>query len=267
MASILDTIVTAKRQEVALSKQITSTRTLEAAVDANETSKRSLANALRDSAGIIAEFKRASPSKGIINETASVSDIVTGYDISGASGISVLTDKDYFQAQTDDFKLARQATGKPILRKEFIVDEYQLLESKAMGADVVLLIAAVLSGNEIYAFTRKAHDLNLEVLLELHHENEIAKVSGEEDLLGVNNRDLNTFEVDIRQSTHIRKQLGNPDIPMISESGLSSCKEIEILLNDGFHGFLMGEYFMKHKDPIKAFEAFKLEFDKVTRYA
>lgn len=254
MVDILENIMATKRLEVASAKKMLSISQLEDQIDTRAFEKISLARALMEKPGIIAEFKRASPSKGIINATSDVVEIVNGYAINGATAISVLTDKTYFKAKFIDFKTARTTTDKPLLRKEFIIDEYQLYESKAMGANVILLIAAILTKMEIKSFTKTAHSLGLEVLIEIHAQLELNKLSGLEDIIGVNNRNLKTFEVDIHQSIYIRKRLGNVNsIPLISESGLSGIKEISILLEEGFNGFLLGEYFMKQKDPVQAF--------------
>lgn len=263
MANILETIVETKKKEIILAKEKFSLKSLEEAIIGLRYYKRSLSNNLIIAPGIIAEFKRASPSKGVIHENASAIEIITGYDQYGASGISVLTDRDYFQAKPEDFKKARACTDKPILRKEFIIDEYQVYESKIMGADAILLIAAILTKSEIQHLTELAHSLGLEVLLELHNEDELDKMCGSEDMIGVNNRDLKTFNVDINQSIRIRKLLGNPGMPMLSESGLSSINEIETLLKEGFKGFLMGEYFMKQSNTVDAFQRFKEKFDLI----
>lgn len=257
MVDILQKIVANKRREVAEALQLVSREKLVRQIENTKLNqvRVSLVDALNSTPGIIAEFKRASPSKGIINATSSVEDIVYGYDVNGAIGISVLTDKDYFGATPTDFSIARSNTRKPLLRKEFIIDEYQIYESKCMGANVVLLIAAILSKQEINSFTKTAHNIGLEVLIELHDESEIDKLSGNEDIIGVNNRNLKTFEVDIKKSIYIKNKLGTEinSTPLISESGLSSTNEIYILLNEGFKGFLIGEYFMNQEDPITAF--------------
>lgn len=258
MANILEQIVVTKRREVELAR-----KTHMYSISEMETGvKISLAGSLKNNPGIIAEFKRASPSKGLINGFSKIEIIVEGYANAGASAISILTDKVYFKAHSDDFGKARLVTSKPLLRKEFIIDEFQLIESRAMGANVVLLIAAVLTKEEIRGFTQKAHSLGMEVLLELHHESEIKKVSGLEDMIGVNNRNLKTFEVDIRQSSRISKQLGWPEIPMISESGLSGIEELKYLLSEGFRGFLIGEHFMKQQNPVQEFERFMQQFER-----
>ena len=263
MADMLQTIIASKRIEVMESKELVSINSLEQQIIDNLHPSISLESTLKEHPGIIAEFKRASPSKGLINDSVEPVEIIKGYDIGGAVGISVLTDADYFKADSNDFSSARISTKKPLLRKEFIVDEYQIYESKLMGADVILLIAAVLSKQEIKLFTTLAHKLNLEVLIELHDESEIEKIGGEENIIGVNNRNLKTFEVDITQSILIKNELGVLQTPLISESGLSSITEVEQLLSEGFKGFLMGEYFMKHKNPVSTFEEFMKSFNSL----
>ncbi len=254
MGNILDKIVATKKVEVDSAKERYPLNYLLKQIETTNVNQASLVEALKIKPGIIAEFKRASPSKGIINATSSVADIVTGYDKCGAVGISVLTDKYYFKAVEEDFRIARTSTTKPILRKEFIIDEYQIYQSKAMGANVILLIAAILSKEKIKSFTLTANSIGLEVLLELHDLSEIEKLSGSEDLIGINNRNLKTFEVDINQSIYIKNELGGTGlVPFIAESGLSSIKEISVLLNEGFSGFLLGEFFMKQENPVQAF--------------
>ncbi|MCF6351786.1 MAG: indole-3-glycerol phosphate synthase TrpC [Cyclobacteriaceae bacterium] len=265
MANILDKIIATKKREVAKAQRLLTVNGLQKIIETNDAPIRSLARSLRLQPGIIAEFKRASPSKGIINEEVNSADIIKGYDVNGAAGISVLTDVDYFKAQETDFSMARKATSKPLLRKEFIIDEYQIYQSKAMEADVILLIAAVLTAQEIKNFTTLAHQLNLEVLIELHEYNEIEKLCGNENIIGVNNRNLKTFEVDINQSIKIKNQLGNTGFPLISESGLSSIIEVEQLLSEGFSGFLMGEYFMRQKNPAYAFSKFNNLLKQLTK--
>lgn len=265
MADILQQIIASKVIEVREAKKITSIADMESHIFNNAYMSTSLAKALKKRAGIIAEFKRASPSKGVINQLAEPLEIVKGYDAHGASAISVLTDVNYFKAKPQDFNQARSSTKKPLLRKEFIIDEYQIYQSKLMGANVILLIAAVLTKVEIKEFTRLAHTLNLEVLIELHDCNEIEKLCGEENIIGVNNRNLKTFKVDINQSIKVKNQLGEINTPLISESGLSSIVEVEQLLAEGFSGFLMGEYFMRQKNPVSAFENFSKEFQQLNQ--
>ncbi len=260
MVNMLQKIVATKKQEVANAKLEVSVNKLLKIIEQEKREAQSLVSQLHVQPGIIAEFKRASPSKGVINAFVEPEDIIKGYDKNGALGMSVLTDKTYFQAKQSDFTTARKVTNKPILRKEFIIDSYQIYQSKAMGADVILLIAAILTKTEIAEFTKLAHHLNLEVLMELHAIDELDKLCGNEDLMGVNNRNLKTFKVDINQSILIKNQLGQIDTPLISESGISSITQVKQLLRAGFRGFLMGEYFIKQSNPIQEFTAFNKLF-------
>jgi indole-3-glycerol phosphate synthase len=204
--------------------------------------------------GIIAEFKRKSPSKGVIHDHADVSAITAAYTRHGASGISVLTDEFFFGGSTGDLITARENVI-PILRKDFIIDEYQLIEARAMGADVVLLIAACLSVDEVKKLSRFAKNLGLEILLEVHDRQELGHLCDEVDLLGVNNRDLKTFSVDINKSLELIALIPS-EIPAIAESGISDVETIRLLRGHGFRGFLVGENFMKEADPAIAFASF-----------
>ena len=217
----------------------------------------SLKKALLDknNTGIIAEFKRASPSKGIINADVDVFDVVLDYQMNGATGLSILTEPVFFEGNNDDILSVAESLTIPILRKDFIVDEYQVVETKALGADVVLLIAAVLTELETQRFTKLAHELGMEVILEIHNERESDWISDEIDMVGVNNRDLKTFTVDINRSVELSEKIPGDKI-RISESGIDDVATIRLLHQHGFNGFLMGEKFMKEKDPGKAFKNF-----------
>lgn len=204
--------------------------------------------------GIIAEFKRRSPSKGNINDKANVENITHAYMQGGASGISVLTDSEFFGGSTADLEAARQH-NIPILRKDFIIDEYQVAEAKAMGADVILLIAACLSPARVKQLATFARTLELEVLLELHGEDEIDHICDEITMVGINNRDLKTFTVDILRSIAMAGQLKDQKI-LIAESGINDVETIILLKQYGFSGFLIGEHFMKQPDPTIAFVHF-----------
>lgn len=204
--------------------------------------------------GIIAEFKRKSPSKGFINEKASVTEITEAYARNGASAISVLTDNYFFGGSIDDLISAR-INALPILRKDFIIDEYQVIESKAIGADAILLIAAVLSPEQVKELTMTAHSLGLEVILEIHHESEIEQVYEKIDVIGVNNRDLKTFAVSLETSERLAHLLPKEKI-LLSESGIHSVDDILHLKDFGYDGFLIGEEFMKEPDPGLAFMKF-----------
>ena len=206
----------------------------------------------RGASGIIAEFKTKSPSKGIIHEAAEVTEITSGYVTAGVSGLSVLTDHPYFGGSLENLSKARFANPQtPILRKDFMLDPYQIYEAKAHGADLILLIATSLNKEEIEQLAETAKELGLEVLVEIHTEEEIDKLNPMIDLVGVNNRNLKTFEVNVETSVRLSKLL--PDtVVRISESGLSSVENIRYLRQAGFDGFLMGENFMKTENPAQA---------------
>jgi indole-3-glycerol phosphate synthase len=204
--------------------------------------------------GIIAEFKRRSPSKGVINDTVDVFHVTSGYTKFGASGISVLTDSEYFGGSGSDLQQAR-LNNIPILRKDFMIDEYQVVEARAMGADVILLIAACLSPYEVLSLASFAHGLQLEVLLELHDEEEIAHINEYTQLVGINNRNLKTFTVDMEKSISMAEKIG-PGAVRIAESGISTPDDIVKFRQYGFDGFLVGERFMRENDPAEAFGDF-----------
>ncbi|MDO5980012.1 indole-3-glycerol phosphate synthase TrpC [Flavivirga spongiicola] len=243
--TILDKIVKDKREEVTLRKGLIPVTQLEQSI-LFERETISLANNLRHSdSGIIAEHKRRSPSKSVINQSLNVQDVAKGYEDAGVCGMSVLTDGKYFGGSLDDLLTARASCHLPLLRKEFIIDEYQLLEAKAYGADVILLIAAILTREEIKQFSEFAKRLNLDVLLEVHNEEELHKsVMPSLDMLGVNNRNLKTFEVSLETSKTLSALIPN-DFVKVSESGISNIEAIKELKPYGYQGFLIGENFMK----------------------
>lgn len=247
--NILDKIVRDKRLEVDLRQSIIPAQQLEASVlfDRKTTS---LAAKLRNSnSGIIAEHKRRSPSKSIINHSLNVQDVASGYENAGVCGISVLSDGKYFGGSLDDVLIARASCNLPVLRKEFIINEYQILEAKAYGADVILLIASILSKAEIKQFSELAKQLNMDVLLEVHNLEELQKsIMPSIDMLGVNNRNLKTFEVSLETSKHLSKHIPS-DFVKVSESGISSVEAIKELQPYGYQGFLIGENFMKTDNP------------------
>lgn len=242
---ILERIVIDKRKEVALRKSLIPVSQLEQSV-LFERNTVSLANKLKAShTGIIAEHKRRSPSKAVINQSFNVFDVAKGYENAGVCGMSVLTDTKYFGGSLDDLLTARASCNLPLLRKEFIIDEYQIIEAKAYGADVILLIAAILTKAEIKQFSEFAKRLNLDVLLEVHNEDELHKsIMPSLDMLGVNNRNLKTFEVSLETSKSLSALIPN-DFIKVSESGISSINAIKTLLPYGYKGFLIGENFMK----------------------
>ncbi len=247
--NILDKIIADKRKEVDLKKSLITISQLEASVMMEHTSA-SLAALLRKSnTGIIAEHKRRSPSKSVINQNLNVQDVAKGYADAGVCGMSVLTDGKYFGGSLDDLVLARAAVNIPLLRKEFIIDEYQIVEAKAYGADVILLIAAILSREEIKTLSELAKSLGLDVLLEVHNEEELQKsIMPSLDMLGVNNRNLKTFEVSLDTSKTLSEQIPD-DFVKVSESGISTIGAIQELKEFGYQGFLIGENFMKTDDP------------------
>ncbi len=209
--------------------------------------------------GIIAEYKRASPSKGDINSTSAVEDVVKAYEEAGASAVSVLTDGEFFKGNLEDLSKAREAISIPILRKEFIVDKYQITEAKAYGADIILLIAACLKKEEIQEFAAYAHQLGLNVLLEVHNEQELLdNLFDDIDAIGVNNRNLKDFSVDIQHSYDLLNKIPTEYIK-VSESGISDPSTIKALKKAGFQGFLIGENFMKTADPGQAIKEFVKE--------
>jgi indole-3-glycerol phosphate synthase len=263
--NILDQIIKQKVKEVEERKRLFPIKTLE---QSTYFSMRTLlmTQAIQrpDGTGIIAEFKRKSPSKGVINATVSVEETTHGYVEAGAAALSVLTDNEFFGGCSDDLLIARKFNTCPIIRKDFTIDEYQIIEAKSIGADAILLIAAVLTSKQLLDLTTFAHSFGLEVLLEVHNKEELKKsIDAGANLIGVNNRNLKTFEV----STAISRQLA-PLIPdsvvKVSESGLSSPDALIELREFGYEGFLMGENFMKHAHPGKAAKEFMNELRKLT---
>ena len=216
----------------------------------------SMRHALAQSqSGIIAEFKRRSPSKGWLYPNANISDIVPAYEKGGASACSVLTDSDFFGGSFTDLQQARSLVKLPLLRKDFIIDEYQLYQARVLGADAILLIASCLTTGECRKLASVAHQLELEVLLEVHNEAELSHLNENIDMLGVNNRNLGTFHTDIENSFRMIERMksevgeGSSAPLFVSESGLSSADVVNELRDAGFRGFLMGETFMKTENP------------------
>jgi len=251
--NILDEIVAQKRKELAERKSLYPVKLLEQSIYFNSPTV-SLKKYIqrRDLTGIIAEFKRKSPSKGIINGYASVERTTIGYMQAGASALSVLTDKPFFGGSNDDLVTARKFNFCPILRKDFTIDEYQIIEARSIGADAILLIAAILTPEEVKQLTKFAHGLGMEVLLEVHDEAELKQnADADVDLIGVNNRNLKTFEVSIDTSKRLAPVIP-ANVVKVSESGISQPATIQELRGFGYEGFLMGENFMKHSRPEEA---------------
>ena len=254
---ILSEIVQHKRKEVAEQKELYPSKLLEKSIyfEGKPVSlKRYLLR--EDKSGVIAEIKRKSPSKGEINKHVSVERTSIGYMQAGASGLSILTDKNFFGGSAEDLKVARSFNFCPILRKDFMIDEYQVIEAKSIGADVILLIAAILKKEEIERLGALAQSLGMEVLLEVHNQAELnASITDKVDLIGVNNRNLKTFETDINVSKSLAKEIPD-DFLKVAESGLSSPDTITELKEYGFRGFLIGETFMKSGRPERAAKEF-----------
>lgn len=253
--NILDTIIAKKRIEVEERKHNKNIVELEKEPFFKEqvlSFKNFLSN--KNKTGIIAEFKRKSPSKGIINSSSDIIQVTSAYAKYGASAISVLTDETFFGGSLNDLVTAT-INKVPLLRKDFIIDEYQLIESKAYGADIILLIASCLTKEEVKALAVCAKNIGLNVLLEIHNEEELEHICDETDVVGVNNRNLKTFKVDINTSIELGKKISGDKIK-ISESGIEDVATIRLLRQHGFSGFLVGEKFMKEKNPGEAFKNF-----------
>lgn len=254
--NILDKIISNKRKEVALQKEAVSLKNLIEIIEVGVFPEISFKRALGQSdSGIIAEFKRKSPSKGWIYEHADVARITVSYEQSGASAISVLTDSDFFGGGFEDLKNARASVGIPLLRKDFIIDEYQLFQAKALGANVILLIASALTIAESKYLSGIAKILGLEVLLEIHNDAELDYIQPNIDVVGINNRDLTSFVTDVNCSFQLGEKIPSEYLK-ISESGISDPKTVRELRKEGFKGFLIGETFMKTQDPGMALHEF-----------
>lgn len=257
MKDILHEIISNKRIEVEEQKQAVDLRTLLTLGNSFlERETLSMRMALADSSsGIIAEFKRKSPSKGWLYPDATIADIIPLYEKNGASACSILTDNLFFGGSLNDLQQARQLVNIPLLRKDFIIDEYQIYQARVMGADAILLIAAALTEEECLLLAKTAHELDLEVLLEIHSETELAYLNPYVDMLGVNNRNLGAFHTDVENSFRliekmksVTKSTGYSPL-MVSESGISDTEVVRKLKESGFQGFLIGETFMKTKQP------------------
>jgi indole-3-glycerol phosphate synthase len=262
---MLDKIVEHTRKRVAESKSLYPEKLLERSAWFKAAPVSLKKYLLRpDLNGIIAEFKRKSPSKGMINAWAPVEQTTLGYMQAGASALSVLTEPEFFQGANADLTAARSVNYCPILRKDFVVDPYQITEARSIGADAILLIAAILSKDEIREFTKQAHDLSLEVLLEIASESELEKWNPLIELVGVNNRNLGNFEESLSRSAELFSKLPKEALK-ISESGIRSPQTVIELKKQGFQGFLIGEAFMRSSRPDEACSAFIRELDQLKR--
>jgi len=256
MKNILEEIIATRKETVEQLKQVVSLdmwKRMPAFLSKTKSLKKVLQQG--NTTGIIAEFKRASPSKSIINNHANVEVVTNEYEFYGASALSILTEPVYFAGNNDDLMIAATDCNIPILRKDFIFDEYQVVESKALGADVILLIAACLTPGEVKNLATFAKQLKMEVILEIHDETELGHICNETEMIGINNRNLKSFNVDINRSIELSKQISTDKIK-IAESGINNFETIHFLKNEGFKGFLIGEYFMKENNPGKAFKKF-----------
>ncbi|MCS5491663.1 indole-3-glycerol phosphate synthase TrpC [Algoriphagus limi] len=262
--NILEKIIADKYKEVEERKSLIPVKLLEKSIffDGQVVSMKKYIQHPEKS-GIIAEFKRKSPSKGLINGNAQVETVSIGYMQAGASALSILTDKEYFGGSNEDLKAARKFNFCPILRKDFVVDEYQLIEAKSIGADCVLLIAAALEPEKLKSLTYFAKSLGLEVLLEVHDREELEKsLNDGVDLVGVNNRNLKTFDVSIETSLELVDKIPSSFVK-ISESGISDPNTLVKLKRAGFDGFLIGENFMKSSRPEQAAYNFIKEYKRL----
>ncbi|MFC2125880.1 indole-3-glycerol phosphate synthase TrpC [Bacteroidota bacterium] len=251
--NILEEIIEYKRKEVEERKSLFPVKLLEKSMHLSPPAV-SLKKYLQrtDKCGIIAEIKRRSPSRGIINPHVSIERTSIGYMQAGASALSILTDEKYFGGSNGDLQTARKFNFCPILRKDFIVDEYQIVEARSIGADAILLISAALSPDEVRNLAAFAKSLDLEVLMEIHNKSELEKnLCDEVDLIGVNNRNLKTFKVDLNISIELAEEIPDRFIK-VSESGISNPESVLKLKKHGFQGFLIGEYFMGHNRPEQA---------------
>jgi len=254
--SILAQIVADQRIEISLKKQVVSAAQLRSMPLYNRNTISFSKGIKNTSLGIVAEHKRRSPSKPHIRLQSRAAEVAQGYEKAGVAAMSVLTNNQYFGGSIEDLLLARSACNLPLLRKEFVVDTYQIHEAKAYGADAILLIAACLQPSEIQELAQTANDIGLDVLLEIHNKEELDKSPLDfVQVVGVNNRNLNDFSVSLETSVSLAKHIPSNKVK-ISESGISSHKAIKTLLEVGFDGFLMGEHFMLHDSPGNAAEEF-----------
>ncbi len=255
MATILDKIIANKQKELEKQKERVSIQELAKNITDTQNPYSFKKSLEQSSTGIIAEFKRRSPSRDWIFKDAKIDEVIPLYSQNGASAISVLTDLDFFGGTLDDLQKARSLTITPLLRKDFMVDEYQLYQAKLSGANAILLIAAALSINKTRELAAKAQELGLDVLLEIHNEEELNHISDWVDVVGVNNRNLKTFVTDVNISLELVNKIPD-EFVKISESGISSVETVKELQKAGYKGFLMGENFMKTPDPGKALGEF-----------
>jgi len=265
MKTILSEIVDYKKKEVSERRKQVSLDSLMKSIE-RPVRKYSLCNALQEKgcSGIIAEYKSKSPSAGVINNVSKVEEVTRGYVAAGATALSILTDSHFFGGSFDNLRTARKHNPCPILEKDFIVNEYQIYEAYALGADAILLIASILSCSQVESFSKLCKDLGMESVLEIHSRDEIDHVCPSVDIVGINNRDLRTFEVNMSNSIEIARYLSN-NILKISESGINRAEDVKKLSRAGFNGFLIGSRFMKSPDPAESCRNFILEIKNIRR--
>jgi indole-3-glycerol phosphate synthase len=261
MNNILEQIISIKRQEIARHKEAVGLESLEKMLKKRPLSRSFRQSLLNSSTGIISEFKRKSPSKGWIFQDAEIEKIIPAYAKSGASALSILTDEPFFGGSLKDLKTARNLVDLPILRKDFIVDAYQIYQAHLFGADAILLIAAALTVRQTAFLAAKAKELSLEVLLEIHSKEELEHLNEHVDVVGINNRNLSTFQTSTQVSFDLGEKIPR-EFVKISESGISDPSTVKELREAGFHGFLMGESFMKTGKPGETLYSFIREIIK-----
>lgn len=254
--TILGKIVDRKVEELAQRRQKHSLQDLEQ-LATHASPVRGFARSLRSKQpGVIAEIKKASPSKGVIRENFNPAEIAQQYEQAGAACLSVLTDVDFFQGADENIAIARQHCSLPALRKDFLIDPYNVVEARALQADCILLIVACLSDQQLEEMSKTAFEHQLDVLVEVHDEQELERALelSEQCLLGVNNRNLKTFDVDLNTSLRLKKLL-DPSRLLVTESGIATPQDVQLMQEHDIHSFLVGESFMKQPDPAQAFRA------------
>ncbi len=246
---MLEEIINNKLKEVEHLKKTIDIGSIDTSEKNNPFYKKILSNQNKKKNSIIAEIKRKSPSKGILVENINISETAISYESGGATCVSVLTEKDYFNGSNSDLLIAKKSISIPVIRKDFILDPIQLYESKMLRADCVLLIISALTKNMFTKLFNLAKSLNLDVLVEVHNLEELnIALSCDAKLIGINNRNLNTFDVDINTSIELSKSINDPDIVIVSESGIKNKEDIIKLNDSGIYSFLIGEHLVKSKD-------------------
>jgi indole-3-glycerol phosphate synthase len=263
MTDMLKEIIANKRFEIDIQKQSVSPEQLQNGLTDTKPLRSMRRALIESSSGIISEFKRRSPSKGWIKENAEIETVIPAYTQAGAAALSILTDEKFFGGGLRDIRTARILTDIPVLRKDFIIDEYQLYQAKIAGADAILLIAAILERRKCEALAGKAHELGLEVLLEIHHEDELSYITSDIDMTGINNRNLKTFHTDTEISYQLAEQLHQNTV-LVSESGISDPETVKKLRIAGYRGFLIGETFMKTENPGNTLKDFIIRLNSLS---